>query len=136
MYKVIYVLALMFIPFVQNSHASNMFACIEKGAAGFDAEKNMKETLFSANAKFILKYDDKTPKLISEDKFLPGALPQICSTNYTNHGITCMDDDGRVLMHFNEADRTYRWVLFGSGGDDTVITHGSCEKYQSTLSKT
>jgi hypothetical protein len=105
-----------------------MFACMEKGAAGFVAVENMKAKTFAASAKFILKYDDKTPKLISGDKFLSKHEPQICSTDRSS-GITCMTQDGEVLMHFIESSMTYRWVLLGKNDDDTVITHGACEKF-------
>jgi hypothetical protein len=34
-----------------------------------------------------------------------------------------------ILMAFNPSTKEFRWVIFGLDGDDTAISHGTCEDF-------
>ena len=130
MHKLI-VLSLGLVLFIPNlANAEKLYACMEKGAVGFLGEEQMKRAFFTANRRFILKYDEGSNMFSADDMLLPQDLPRTCD-KYTSpkRFITCVGSAANVIMAFSPYTKEFRWVIFGLDGDDTAIAHGTCEDF-------
>ena len=91
-----------------------------------------KPTIFQPSDRFVLKYVNNQPALISEDLDLLDGIPQLCTELNPyglQSGITCMQSHGSIVINFNPQKLDYRYTLFGDGSDDTFISHGTCQKF-------
>ena len=103
---------------------------MEKDIVGFLGKQQMKGASFTANRRFILKYDESSNMFSADDMLLPKTLPRTCEKfTSSQRDITCMGHDGNVIMAFNPYTKEFRWVIFGLDGDDTAVAHGTCEDF-------
>ena len=111
--------------------AEKLYACIEKAAAGFDADQQMKPSFFKAERRFILKFNQEDNTFTAQEMYLSRSLFPITCEPVPNPEteITCMSWSGSVVMGFNPQTKQFRWVAFGNNGEDTVLSHGSCEDF-------
>ena len=119
----------LFIPNLAN--AEKLYACMEKGAAGFKGKEQMKGAFFNANRRFILKYDEISNRFSADEMLLEKDIPKTCVKHDSSRKFTtCVLSAGaNILMAFNPSTKEFRWVIFGLDGDDTAISHGTCEDF-------